>query len=221
MGGVANKDNGIEEPLLANEFVRGFTLQPFEAFGVVVGQQKGLQVLVELGRGLVVVALHGRLFQGAVEALHLPVGSGVGRLGKAVFDAVLVADAGEDVPLGIHLVGHIAKLGAVVGQDFMHLVRGSGQDPAQEISRQHFGGAGLQLGKGQLAGAVNGHEEIDAAFFGVHLGKVHGQAADGVVLELLFRLRRLQGRPAADAVALEEAVQGRAREVREMVSCKA
>ena len=93
---------------------------------MVAGQQKGLQVLVELGRSLVVVAPHRRFFERTVEALNLPVDPGVGRLGKAVFDTVLVADAVENVPPGIHLVGHIATPCPIVGQCLLHLVRDSG-----------------------------------------------------------------------------------------------
>ena len=44
----------------------------------------------------------------------------------------------------------------------------------------------MQLGKGHFAGAVDGHEEVLAAFFGVHFGEIDGQVADGVVLEFLF-----------------------------------
>ena len=51
---------------------------------MVICQQKGLQVLVQLVRGLVVMQANGGLFQRAVEALHLPVGPGVGlRLSEA------------------------------------------------------------------------------------------------------------------------------------------
>ena len=98
-------------------------------------------------------ALHGSFFQGAVEALRLPVGPGVGRLREAV----LVAHAVENRPPDIPLVGHI-ELRPVVGQYFMHFVRSSRLDPAQEIGGQHFGRSGLQLGEGRLASAVDGHQ---------------------------------------------------------------
>jgi hypothetical protein len=73
--------------------------------------------------------------------------------------------------------------------------------------------AATQLGEGQLAGAVNGDKQVNRAFFGMHFGKIHVQVTDGIVLEFLFLFRRLQGGQPADAVALEEAVQGRAGEV--------
>ena len=71
---------------------------------MVVGQQKGLQVLVELVGGLVVKALHGGLFNRAVQARGLAVGPGVGRFGQAVFHALCAADAVKTVPARQELV---------------------------------------------------------------------------------------------------------------------
>ena len=78
--------------------------QPLESFGLVMGQQEGLQVLIEFVRNLVVVALHSRLFAGAVHTLNLAVGPRVGRLGEAVRRAVFSADAGKAVPAGQKLM---------------------------------------------------------------------------------------------------------------------
>lgn len=101
--------------------MRGFAPSPLEAFGVVVSQQKGLQMLVKLGRRLVVTAtLYGRLFQGPVEALDPAVGSGMGGFGKAVLKAVLV----EDMPSRVHLAGYIAELHPIIRQHFMYFVGG-------------------------------------------------------------------------------------------------
>ena len=55
-------------------------------------------------------------------------------------------------------MGHIAELRSVVGQYFMHLIGDGGQHPAQEVGGQHFGRPQLQLGEGQLTGAVDGHK---------------------------------------------------------------
>ena len=40
----------------------------------------------------------------------------------------------------------------------------------------------MQLSKRHLAGAVDGDEEVLAAFFGLDLGKIDVQVADGIVL---------------------------------------
>ena len=82
---------------------------------MVVGQQKGLQVVVELGRSLVVVSLHGGFSQHVVEALDSPVGPGMTRLGEAVLNALLVAHAVEDVPPGMPLMRNISEIDIVVG----------------------------------------------------------------------------------------------------------
>ena len=53
MGWVLGKDNRVLLPLRADEFVGCQAPKRLEALGVVIGRQKGLQVLVEFGRGLV------------------------------------------------------------------------------------------------------------------------------------------------------------------------
>jgi len=67
----------------------------------------------------------------------------------------------------------------------------------------------VAFGKRYFAGAVNGYEEVLLAFFGLNLGEIDLQVADGVVLELLFRraLPVFAQRQAADAVALEATMQ--------------
>lgn len=67
---------------------------------MITGQQKGLQVLVEFGRALVVVALHGGLLNRAIQVLGGSVGSRLVRLGHAVFHVEFTADKGETVPIG-------------------------------------------------------------------------------------------------------------------------
>ena len=63
-------------PLFAGEFVRGEPAQGFEVFGVVTGQDKGLQMLVQLDGGFVVKTLDRRFLEGAILALDLAVGPG-------------------------------------------------------------------------------------------------------------------------------------------------
>lgn len=123
---------------------------------------------------------------------------------------MFVAHAVKNVPPGVDLVGHVAKPSTVVGQYFGCLVGDSGQHSAQKIGRQYFRGTRLQPGESQLAGAVDGYKGIDAPFFGVGFGKINVQVAHGVVLELLSLPCGRGGRQAAGAMALEQAVQGRA-----------
>lgn len=46
----------------------------------------------------------------------------------------------------------------------------------------------MQLGKGELAGPIYGHEQVELALFGPHLGDVDVEVPDSVVLEDLLGL---------------------------------
>ena len=183
---------------------------------MIVGQQEGLQVLVELRGGLVVEALDGGLLDGPIHALDLAVGPGVGRFGQAVLHAVFAANAVETVPARQELVGLGRELDPVVGQHGMHFVRQLVEHPPQKFGRDDTFGPGVQFGKRHLAGAVDGHKKVLLAFFGLDLGEIDVQVTDGIVLEFLFRraLPVFVQRQSADAVPLKTAVQGRARQVR-------
>jgi hypothetical protein len=102
---------------------------------------------------------------------------------------------------------------------------GLNQGP-EEVARDPSGDFLVQLGEGELRGPVNGDEEVEPAFLGVHLGDVDvGKArpatgsrdvpsADRVALELgAPRLVAIGLRQAGDAVALETAMQGGACQV--------
>jgi hypothetical protein len=175
---------------------------------VVVGQQKGLQVFVEFLRALVVKALAGGFFTGAVHALDLAVGPRVSRFGQAVLHAVFPADAVKTVPTRQELMRLGRELHPVVRQHGMPFVGHFIQYAPPKIGRHDPFGARVEFGKGHLAGAVDGHKKVLLAFFGLDLGKIDVQLADGVVLELLLRraLPILVQRQATDAVALETAV---------------
>lgn len=95
-------------------------------------------------------------------------------LGEAVLEAVLGADAVEEVPKGPGLVAPVAKPGAVVGSHRVHPARQLGQYAPQKPGGQHFCGLRRQPGKGPFAGAVDGHKRVLAAFFGLHFGKIDG-----------------------------------------------
>ena len=72
---------------------------------MVTGQQKGLLVLIEFVGGLVVEALDGGFFAGAVHPLDPAVGPGARRFGQPVRHAVRAAGAGTAVPAGQKLMG--------------------------------------------------------------------------------------------------------------------
>lgn len=94
---VLREDNRVPLPLEADKFVWCQAPKRLEAFGVVLGQQKGLHVLLEFGGGLVVAALHGRLLVRPVHAFPLAVGPGTGRFREAAPGPVFVAHPVENM----------------------------------------------------------------------------------------------------------------------------
>ena len=212
MGRVTGKDGWVCLPLGTDEFVRREAAQGLEPFGVMVVQQKGLQVLVAFLRRLVVETLDGRFFNRAVRALDRAVRPRVGRLGQAVFHAVCPTDAVKTVPAGQQRMRLRRERRPVVGQDGMHFTGHLVEDAAQKL-RRHPLGPRVPCDEGYLAGAVDGRKQVPAAFRGPDLGKIDVEVADGVVLEFLFRrsLPVFAQRQSADAVPPKAAVQGRAR----------
>lgn len=88
-----------------------------------------MEVRGQLGVAVVMIALDGRLLDGAVHSFDLAVGPGVLELGQAMPDAMLVADPIEDVVEGIFVASLVGELDTVVGQ---HRVDGAyrGSHPA-------------------------------------------------------------------------------------------
>jgi len=71
----------------------------------------------------------------------------------------------------------------------MDLVRNGFQQVFEELPRRLAVCIFDQLRNGELAGAINGHEEMQLAFLRSHLSNVDVEIADGIALELLpFRL---------------------------------
>ena len=172
MGRVTSEDSRIFLPLGTYELMWSQAAQAFEPLGVVVSQQKGLQVLIELRGGRVVVPLPGRLFEGAVDALDLPVGPGVGRFGEAMLYAVFPTATVKTVAAWQELVRLGRELPPIVCRYRMHFIGQLLQHAPQKIGGYHPFGLRIQLGEGHLAGAVNGDKEVLAAFFGMHLGEI-------------------------------------------------
>ena len=95
----------------------------------------------------------------------------------------------------------------VIRQHRVNRVGHRRDEGAQEVGGNPACGLLMPLGKGKLAGAINGHEEIEAAFFRMHLGHVDMEVAEWVLLErLLGGYVAIDLRQAADAMALEAAM---------------
>ncbi len=110
----------------------------------------------------------------------------------------------------------VGELDAVVGQDGVDLI-GHGFDQGLEEAGRCPGVGFLdELREGELGCPVDGHEEVEFPLFGSDLGDVDMKEADRVALELLpRRLLALDIRQAADAVALQAAMQRRTCQMRE------
>ena len=87
------------------------------------------QVLV----GLVVILLHGGLFEGAVHAFHLPIGPGMVGFGESMVDAKSLAHPRKDMLEGILIALTVGELDAVIGEHGVDLVGYGGDQVAQEL----------------------------------------------------------------------------------------
>lgn len=123
----------------------------------------------QLFMAVVVEALDGRVLDGAVHSLDLSVGPWVVNPGEPVLNAVLVADAIEDVVEGIFVAGVVSELDAVVGQ---HCMDGVG-DRRDHLAR--FLGA---FDVGELRHTVDGYERTQLTFGCLHLGDIDVEEAD-------------------------------------------
>jgi hypothetical protein len=80
---------------------------------------------------------------------------------------------------------------------------------AQEFGCDHLGGPLVQFDIGELAGPIDGHEQVQLAFGRLHLGDVDVEIADRIGLELhLGRLVAFDFRQATDPMTLQAAMQG-------------
>jgi hypothetical protein len=173
-------------------------------------------VLVEVLMGLIVIFFDGGFFEGAVHALDSAVGPGMIGFGEAVRDAVRLTHTRKDMLEGIVIPLAVGELNAVIRQDRVDFIGHGVDEVAQELRRDGLDGLRVQLGIGKLAGAVDGDEQLEFAFFGPHFGDLDGEGADRIGLKLFpLRLIAFQIRQAAEAMALKAPMQGRSCQVRQ------
>lgn len=207
---------GLGCPLLANEFIRGQALQRLESAAKVVGVDKVGEVLPQLRMIVIVEALNGSFFDGPIHSLNLSVSPRMLNFGEAMFNVMLIAGATKNVIASVPIAGTVRKLDAVIGQYRMEGVWHCLDQIAQELGRNHLAGLGMELGKSELGGSVNGHKQIQLAFGCLHLGNVDVKVADWVALELLLgRLVALNLWQSRDAMTLQTSMQRRARQMRD------
>ena len=161
--------------------------------------------------GIVVEAFNGGLLDRSVHPLDLAVGPRMVGFGQQVLDPVGFANHVEaHLPGigGVPIPWLVGELNAVVGQDRVDAV-GNG---LKYMLKKLPGGAPVrfvdEMGHGKLAGAVDGHEEIELALGRLHLGDVDVEETDRVALELRpLRLVALDVRQARDAMPLQAPVE--------------
>jgi hypothetical protein len=142
----------------------------------------------------------------------LAIGPGIIGFGEAALDAVLLAHTGKDMLEGILIPLAVGELQAVVRQDGVDLLGYDVDEVTQELRRDGLDGLRVQLGIGKLAGAVNGDEQGEPAFFGTYFGNIDVEVSDRVSPEL-FLLGRVSFnlRQPTHAMALQTPMQGRPR----------
>ena len=227
MDGIESKSVGFLLPAFADEFVSSKTAEGLQSFGEIVGSDEVAEMSAQLVVAVVVVALNGGFFDGAVHTLDLAVSPGMVRFGEPVVDAMpktdpvkrMAAKAGR-WPLAI--LRQIGELDAVVGEHGMDPIRDSRDQRLEESRRSLHIGTFDQLHESELRSAVDGHKEIELAFGGAHLGQINMEVADRIALELLpsrlaaaFHLRQ-----PADAMPIQAAMQRGTGQMR-IVACKA
>lgn len=164
-------------------------------------------MLLELGMGSIVPPADRSLLEGTVHPLHLTVRPGVLGLGQSVPDGMSVTAKIEPMPYKARrgpmtVPGRVTEGAAVVRKDGMDLI-GYGSDQVLQESRSRLPvRTPMEFGIGKLAGSVDGHEEVELAFFGTDLCDVDMEVAYGVGLEgFLPWFPICLGQP-ADAVSL-------------------
>ena len=211
----------LGSPAFADVFVGREPLQGLQPSSVVVGINEVGEVCFELIVSVVMVALDGGFLDRAVHALDLAIGPGMLDLSQPMFDAILLAAHIEHMcrvscRRTVGVARREGELDSVVGEDRVDLV---GHSRDQSLEEGRGGGPSHlpdQLHEGELAGAIDGDVEVELAFSGLELSDVDVEIADRISLELFLRgLAAFDLWQLADAVALETAMQGRSRQMRD------
>jgi hypothetical protein len=127
---------------------------------------------------------------------------------------ISAGDQVSDLGWGPSLAGGVGEVGSVVGEDGVDLVGDSLDQVAQEARGGAAGHLLMQFDEGELRRSVDCDDEMELALRGSDLGEVDMKIADRVGLELAFRRSfAFDLRQARDPVALEAAMQRRARQM--------
>lgn len=108
-------------PDFADVLVGRQASEGLKSLGEVIGHQEGVDVRFELAMRAVMVALHGRLFEGSVHPFNLAVGPRMTWLCQSVLDAVSITEHVEHMGAPARrrsetVLRQISELDAVVGE---------------------------------------------------------------------------------------------------------
>ena len=164
----------FSEPRFADGFVWCEALQGLETSTEVVGGNEVGEVLPELVVAVVVVAFDRRVLDRPVHSLDLTVGPGMPRLCQPMVYVQLGAGelermAEEALVLCLHLLDiagrpaiarGVGEVRPIVGEHGVDFIGHRGGEVTQEVSGDPTGGLLVQLDKGELGSAINGHKQV-------------------------------------------------------------
>ena len=208
-------------PELAEVFVGREAFEGLESSGEVVGPEEVVQVRFELVVGVVEVALDRSVLDGSVHALDLPVGPGMVGFGKPVLDSVDMAEAVEGVAAktcgwSLAVLWQVGELDSVVGEYGVNTIWNGFDERLEERGSSSHICLFDEFDHSELRGPVDGHEQVELALRGSYFGQVDVEEADRIGVELLpERSVALDLWQAADAVAFQAPMKGRACELRD------
>src|SRR5215470_18598743 len=91
MDWIESEAFGFACPLLAEKFVRREPFEGLQSAPEIVSRDEVVEMALQLFMGVVMIALDGRLLNGAVHSFDLSVRPGVIDFGESVLDAVFLA----------------------------------------------------------------------------------------------------------------------------------
>jgi hypothetical protein len=130
--------------------------------------------------GLIVVFLHRRFLEHPVHAFHLTIRPGMVGFGQPMDNAILLADAIEDMMKRVSIALPVGELDTIIGQHGVERVGYSGDGVAQELGGDHLVGSCMQFGIGKFACTVNGNKQGELPFFRADLSDIDMEVADWV-----------------------------------------
>lgn len=146
---------------------------------------------------------------------------GAGQLERMAAKRHFVLAHGVDLFSRPAITSGIREVGSIFGQHGVDLVRCDHCQGAEKVPGDPSCCLLNQLGKREFGCSVNGYEEIEPPLCGLYLGDIDMEKSDRIGLELLLRwFVAVDIRQAADAMALQAAMQGRPCQVRDR-GCRA